>query len=354
MNLLKDADRVRRRYDELWNLENHDRPILTIQTPNRNAPPAPEPPQEVEARWLDFDYLIKKARYQAENSYYTAETVPFYWPNLGPDIFAAMLGCSLQFSVDTCWSHPIVESWEDFHTFSIDKGNEWYRKLIDLTTLAVEDAKGDYAVGITDLHPGADAMVALRGPENLCLDLMDDPEQASDILMKLLPPLKDIFTQLYNLTKENNGGGTTNWMTTYCNEPWYVTSCDFCTMISGEQFDSFVLPELLAEVDFFGNSIFHLDGVGAFRHLDRLLRIENLKGVQLVPGEGEKPIYECREEIRKIQQSKKMLQFYGKPEDVLKACEFLEPEGVHILTFTDSPDEADAFVKEVEWRFRHR
>lgn len=39
MNLLKDADRVRRRYDELWNLENHDRPILTIQTPKRNAPP---------------------------------------------------------------------------------------------------------------------------------------------------------------------------------------------------------------------------------------------------------------------------------------------------------------------------
>ncbi len=38
MNLLKDADRVRRRYDELWNLENHDRPILTIRRPSATRP----------------------------------------------------------------------------------------------------------------------------------------------------------------------------------------------------------------------------------------------------------------------------------------------------------------------------
>ncbi len=352
MNLLKNPDYVRRRYDELWNRENHDRPILTIQAPRRNAPSPPEPPRGVESRWLDFDYLIKKARYQAENAYYTAETVPAYWPNFGPDIFAAMLGCPLEFSADTSWSHPIVDDWAEFGTFAIDPANPWYQKLVELTKMAVDDAKGDYIVGLTDLHPGADAMVALRGPENLCLDLMDEPEQTAEISRKLAAPLKSIFNELYDITWENNGGGTSNWMTTYCNEPWYVTSCDFCTMISGEQFERFVVPELEDEIRFFKNSIFHLDGVGAFRHLDRLLAIEGLKGVQLVPGDAEKPIYECVEEMRKIQSSKKLLQFYGKAEDMLKACEFIEPEGVHILTFADSPEEADAIVKEFERLFR--
>ena len=92
MNLIQNADWVRRRYDEFWHRENHDRPLLTIQAPRRNAPPPPPAPDDAQARWLDFDYVIKKARYQAENAYYTAETVPAYWPNLGPDIFAALLG----------------------------------------------------------------------------------------------------------------------------------------------------------------------------------------------------------------------------------------------------------------------
>ena len=354
MNLIRNADWVRRRYDEFWHRENHDRPLLTIQVPRRNAPPPPPAPGDAQARWLDFGYVIKKARYQAENAYYTAETVPAYWPNLGPDIFAALLGCPLHFSSDTSWSHPIVEDWSAFDAYAIDPANEWYQRLVELTRLAVEDARGDYVVGLTDLHPGADALTALRGPDNLCIDLMDEPEQVRQAAMKLLAPLKEIYTTLYDLTKENNGGGTTNWMTTYGNGPWYVTSCDFCTMISGDQFEEFVAPELEAELAFFGDSIFHLDGAGAFRHLDRLLQMDQLKGVQLVPGDAEKPIYACGEEMRKIQGSGKLLQFYGQPADILKACDLIEPEGVHILTFADTPDEADALVREVERRFRDR
>ncbi len=58
------------------------------------------------------------------------------------------------------------------------------KKMLQMTDALVEDARGDYLVGITDLHPGADGLVSLRGPEGLCMDLFDSP----DMLLSELKP----------------------------------------------------------------------------------------------------------------------------------------------------------------------
>ena len=54
----------------------------------------------------------------------------------------------------------------------------------------VKDAKGDYFVGMTDIHPGADALAALRGPENLCIDLIENPEIIKKMNFEILEYLK--------------------------------------------------------------------------------------------------------------------------------------------------------------------
>ncbi len=65
--------------------------------------------------------------------------------------------------------------------------------MVHMTEAIVADAKGDYFVGITDLHPGADGLVSLRGPENLCLDLYDHMEAIK----------KSCFFNYYQLFKHN-------------------------------------------------------------------------------------------------------------------------------------------------------
>jgi hypothetical protein len=73
-------------------------------------------------------------------------------------------------------------------------------------------------------------------------------------------------------------------------------------------FDEFVKPELAATCRRFTNPFYHLDGVGELPHLDSLLEIEELKGIQWVPGAGERPETEWPEVYRKIRAAGKLIQ----------------------------------------------
>lgn len=57
----------------------------------------------------------------------------------------------------------------------------------EMTKAAVEDGKGKYFVGVTDLHPGADALVSLRGPQKLCFDVYDNLDFIKQGVLELLP-----------------------------------------------------------------------------------------------------------------------------------------------------------------------
>jgi 5-methyltetrahydrofolate--homocysteine methyltransferase len=55
------------------------------------------------------------------------------------------------------------------------------------------------------------------------------------------------------------------------------------------------------------NVFYHLDGKGELPHLDQLLAIEELAGVQWVPGEGSPPLQEWPEVLNKIADSDKKI-----------------------------------------------
>ena len=57
-------------------------------------------------------------------------------------------------------------------------------------------------------------------------------------------------------------------------------------MISPEMFGEFVLPELRQSCKRLERSFYHLDGKGELPHLPQLLEIEELDGIQWVPGAG--------------------------------------------------------------------
>ena len=54
-------------------------------------------------------------------------------------------------------------------------------------------------------------------------------------------------------------------------------------------FERFLLPDLTACCEVIDDPFYHLDGKGALPHLDMLLSLEKLKGVQWVPGDGQPP-----------------------------------------------------------------
>ncbi len=65
--------------------------------------------------------------------------------------------------------------------------NEYYKKMLEITQAAVEDGKGKYLVGVTDIHPGLDGLVSMRGPQELCMDTLDQPEFIQKGAIDLFP-----------------------------------------------------------------------------------------------------------------------------------------------------------------------
>jgi hypothetical protein len=65
-----------------------------------------------------------------------------------------------------------------------DRDGELFRKMVELTDYALSICKGKFMVGYTDLHPGMDCAVALRGTQNILLDFIDQPEQVEKLVAK--------------------------------------------------------------------------------------------------------------------------------------------------------------------------
>lgn len=323
-------EQIQKRYIEFWARENHDRPLLNIQVRKDNSG---EPPVSMHAsyqeRWMDTDYILRKANWSMQNTLYLAEAFPALNPDLGPDWFAAGYGIELEYGDRTSWAKHILtdEDVENYQGWQLDMQNKYYTKMDEILKAALEDGKDKYLVGITDIHPGADCLVSLRGPQELCLDVYDNPDFISRATFDILPDFQKVYDHQYEQVRKYQKG-TTCWMPLWHPGKFYVPSCDFSCMISEQQYEDMIVGEIEKEVEFLDASMYHLDGPDALRHLDRILKIPGLNGVQWVYGAGQPTASHWIPVIKKIQEAGKCVLVDVKAHELEKMLSEIKPEGV--------------------------
>jgi 5-methyltetrahydrofolate--homocysteine methyltransferase len=124
---------------------------------------------------------------------------------------------------------------------------------------------------------------------------------------------------------------------------------DFSYMISPAMFERFVLPDLTALCDVIDDPFYHLDGKGELPHLDMLLSIEKLKGVQWIPGDGQPPPEQWPKVLKKIRDAGKLCQVYVSPQGAQTIVRELGGTGF-VLAINDehlAPEEARELYKEL-------
>ncbi len=122
--------------------------------------------------------------------------------------------------------------------------------------------------------------------------------------------LPEELSELFSIIQKT-GRGTTPWAPGRC----YMLQSDFSAMISPQMFESFVLPDLAAcckKLDF---TFYHLDGEGQINHLDHLLSLEKLHGVQWIPGEGQPSPASWLPLFQRFIDAGKLCQLYVNAED---------------------------------------
>ena len=101
----------------------------------------------------------------------------------------------------------------------------------------------------------------------------------------------------------------------YGEKPGYILQSDFSYMIGPEMFDTFVAPELASSAARITNAVYHMDGIGQIPHLDSLLAIDGIRGIQWQPGAGEPEKQNWDEILSRILASgKKLIHLAQKPD----------------------------------------
>ena len=343
-----DFPTVKKRFDAFWQRQIVDRPLISIAAPREARKPRDFPvPDTLEARWTDIEYQLKEHELGMENTLYLGEAIPQYYPNIGPDSFAAFLGAELRFVDDaTSWVTPFVEDisqWEPH----IDWKNRWWNTVTAMMDAVCEAAQGRYLVGIPDLHAGGDALAAVRHPDRLALDLYDVPAEVKRRVRRVTELTKDVCEVYFEKAFRVQEGSIT-WLPAYSRGKYVALQNDFSGLSSPAMFEEFFLDDIAEMARYLDNSLYHLDGAIALGNLDHLLSIEALDGIQWVPGAGAKPMSQWLDVLRRVQDGGKCLQISCAPGEAEFLLSQLKHGGLFISTGCSSEDGARDLLHTVE------
>ena len=345
--LKPDFEQAKARLMAWWEGEILDRPPIMVTAPSgRNVSVPAKTHASLKDRWYDTEYVLDQQEAAMANTAYLGEALPVYWPNLGPDVFAGMLGCPILFGESTSWSEPIVDTWDDLDRVALDEGSEYLQKLDELTDAALERARGRYIVGYTDMHPGADCAAALRDPQRLCMDLYNAPEMVDRLLDLTREPFFQVFGH-FAAKLRRAGSYVTTWLPLICEGTFHIPSNDFSYMLSPKMVERFFIDTTIEECDRTDRSVFHLDGRGSIPHLDLLLEIPTLDGIQPTVGAGDHFDGEWLRVVQRTQAAGKRVLMIGGMDVIDAVMDACPPEGILFHTSVGSIEEAEALIHRV-------
>ncbi len=293
-NLFSDEDwnRLELNWSAWW---NHDleRPILTTR---RTTPTERKRPSWWGGKFGKIPFEVPVEAIADEiwddicRTTYSGDAWPRTWIDFGPGIAAAYFGGSVDPATDTLWFLPGI--WKDKPLREIkpvyDPENKWWRRTQDLTRACLTKFEGRAQVGFTDIGGNLDIAASLRETQSLLTDTLDDPEGV-DELCRCITPLWLRYYREHCTMIEPARRGTSSWAALWSPKRTYMMQSDFSYMISPDQFERWVAPDIAECSKNMEHAFYHLDGKGELPHLDILLSIPELRGIQWVPGDGQPP-----------------------------------------------------------------
>jgi len=350
INLQFDEDKragIQQAWSQWWTGEL-ERPIVLMRGRSRRLPW--DPTQLTKEFFLEtsVDKILDHYQPRLENVRYYGDSLPTFGPYFGSGIATAFLGGNVEPRPEerTVWFQANEPTpFEDLH-FTYDPDNVWWRRVVEITERAVERWGDRITICYAVLGGIIDLLGTFRRTQQLLYDLYEAPEE----VIRLTKDITDVWVRYYEELTDiisEAGLGTTNYANLWSPGRTYMHESDFIYMISAEMFERFVLPNLDRCFRQMDHAFYHLDGKGAIRHLDMLLSLESLRGIQWVPGEGQPQASEWMSLLGRIRAAGKLCQVYVNPDGAREIVRELGGRGFCFVVSSPallSPEEADGFL----------
>jgi len=284
-------DETLERFDAWYRQKPTDRPLISVWI-KRGENEKLFPPYE-EAPYDDAEDVYtnpEKRLARVMNSYGRmqkpgAEAYPNFTIDLGAGSMALYLGSEPHFTPETVWFKPFLEDYSAALPFRYDPENKWWLKHLELIKRLVKLAgETDIVINVPDIVENIDILSAIRDPQLCCLDLYDHPDEVKLALDGITKLYRVYYDAIYDIVKRPDGSSSFTAFNVIGYGKTAKLQCDFNAMMSPLHFKEFVVPTLALQCGWLDNTIFHLDGPECIVHVDALMTVERLGGLQWTTG----------------------------------------------------------------------
>jgi len=279
------------------------------------------------------------------------DAFPWLWVNFGPGIAAGFLGARVNSVIEpseTVWFTPREPVEIGDLRLRYDPENVYWKRVKELTACLVGWFGDMLAVSHTDLGGNLDILASLRDTHGLLLDVLDHPEEVERLVGEVTRLWIRYYDELDAIIRPSTRG-TSSWAPIWSPGKTYMLQCDFSYMISPAMFERFVMPDLAACCDYLDHGFYHLDGKGEIPHLDMLLGLERLRGIQWIPGDGQPTPDHWLPLLKRIRAGGKLCQVFVSAEGARRIVRELGGKGFLFLVdawedLYEHPEQGQAFL----------
>jgi hypothetical protein len=172
----------------------------------------------------------------------------------------------------------------------------------------------------------------------------DDVRRAEELLMDMWC---DVYSAFYRITRPVNGGST-GWFSLWAPGKFYAAQNDFSFNIGPKMFRDLFIKVIERQTEFLDYSVYHVDGVNAFHHVDALCELPRLQALQILPGAGKPSPLHYMDVLKKVQAAGKNLHISIPCNEVETALRELSARGLFIATSCKTEAEARDLLKKAE------
>ena len=209
----------------------------------------------------------------------SSDIVQSFSPAFGFPWVEAILGCPIIAGQDSIWSLPILSTYTDLKLTSLNPDNPWFCKLLEFTQAMVDFSSGRFPVSLPPIHCPFDVLGAMRGDQQMLLDLVDQGDAVQKLLTDLIQVYFSITESLLDIIPPFFGGYTTR-LRMWAPGKAITPQNEYASMISTSMYRKFALPIDRVITEHFPYHSFHLHG-SAQHQINNLLTLEKLTSIQI-------------------------------------------------------------------------
>ncbi len=208
----------------------------------------------------------------------TSDVIQRFTPAFGIPWVEAIAGCPVMANPGSLWAEPCLDSYADRAEIRFDPDHPWVSTLVAFTRAMVAQADGRFPIAVPQMRGPLDTLAAMRTPEQMCIDLLERPEEVSTILGELADLWIRIGQAALDVIPPFHGGYMGR-MGTWAPGPAITPQNDVSTLVSPEMYEQLVLPCDRKIVAHFPYTEFHVHS-SEHHQVDNLLTLEALTSIE--------------------------------------------------------------------------